>query len=65
MYASIIYTELNDFRKVIRDNQKLLLKEFQFVMSLKIWRIIANTAPRRMTSLICFRYSYDLIFMAK
>ena len=33
----ILYTELNNFRTLlVRENLKFLLKEFQFVMSLKI-----------------------------
>ena len=45
---------------------KFLLKEFQFVMSLKILRIMAYNAchvPIPMTSCICYRSSYDVILI--
>ena len=47
-------TDLNDLKKLfVRENLKFLLKEFQFVMSLKILRSMAYTichAPIPMTS---------------
>ena len=49
-------TELNNLRKIIclRNSEvSKVLKEFQFVMSLKIWRSMANTVrhtPIQMTS---------------
>ena len=37
-------TELNDLRKIIcLKKSKVFLKEFQFVLSLKIWQSVAYT----------------------
>ena len=54
---------INNF---VGENLKFLLKEFQFVMSLKILRSMAYTvchAPLPIMS--CYRNNYDVILMSK
>ena len=52
----------------LKGNLKFLLKEFQFVMSLKIWPHLTYTvcnAPVSVMSKICNHNSYDVILMTK
>ena len=57
-YPNVDNTEFNDFRIFVRENLKLLLKVFQFVMSLKIcWSMsyIVCRALEPMAPYLCYQ----------
>ena len=61
-------SEINSLKKIfVLETLKFLSKEFQFVMSLKIWRSMTYTvcqAPISVTSYICYR-NYHIILILK